>query len=126
MAQVAVVRAKGDGGLQDPQNGTYISSKRDTIVDYTAWVENLVNHDKVNLVDGPFDGSNWAEFQGHVATADGDIEKALVEYKKNLPAGNAKAEKVTVVASPQELDEKNEVTRASTRGPGVKTPPKED
>lgn len=84
MTQVAIVRAIGDGGFQEPRIGTYISSQSDTIVAYTEWVENLVNHDRVTLVE-KVEGSNYAEFAGHVAANDGDLEKALVEYRKVLP-----------------------------------------
>lgn len=103
MTTVAKVRALGDGGLQDPQSGAYISSKRDTIIQYTPWVENLVNHDKVALVEVLDDG-NYTEYQNFVTNAAGDEEKAYDAYKATLPRANPKAEKVTVVETAADVD----------------------
>lgn len=121
MTEVAIVRAIGDGGYQEPRAGTYISSQRDTIVGYSDWVENLVNHDKVKLVEGPFEGSNYGEYVNYVAQADGDMEKGLEAYRKVLPAGNKNHEKVKVVESPADADrqEKEEKTAAKPSAPAA-------
>jgi hypothetical protein len=125
MTQVAIVRAIGDGGYQEPRYGTYISSQRDTIVGYSDWVENLVNHDKVKLVEGPFEGSDYGEFANHVAKADGDEEKALGEYRKLLPAGNKNYEKVKVVESPADADAQEKEEKAAPK-PAQKTAANKD
>lgn len=107
MTQVAIVRAIGDGGYQEPRTGTYISSKRDTIVAFTDWVQNLVNHDKVKVVEGPFEGSEYTQYVNHVAQNQGDEAKALEEYRKTLPNGKAaaKTEPVKVVENTSDLVE---------------------
>ncbi len=104
MTQVAIVRAIGDGGFQEPRTGTYISSQNDTIVAYTEWVENLVNHDKVKLVE-LIEGSEYAQFVNHVAEEEGDQDKALAAYRKVMPEGQKNFEKVRVVESPKDLEE---------------------
>ncbi len=104
MTQVAIVRAIGDGGYQEPRTGTYISSKRDNIVAYNEWVENLVNHDKIKLVEGPFEGSEYTAYIQHVAAKDGDEAAALAEYRKGLPASDKNHEKVRIVESPADAD----------------------
>lgn len=104
MTQVAIVRAIGDGGFQEPRTGTYISSQNDTIVAYTEWVENLVNHDKVKLVE-LIENSEHSEYVNQIAAADGDQEKALEAYRKNLPQAQKNHEKVTVVENAADLDE---------------------
>ena len=104
MTQVAIVRAIGDGGFQEPRTGTYISSQSDTIVAFTEWVENLVNHDKVKLVE-LVEGSEYGQFVNHVAEEDGDQAKALEAYRKVLPTGQKNYEKVTVVENPADLDD---------------------
>ena len=111
MTQVAIVRAIGDGGFQEPRTGTYISSQSDTIVAFTEWVENLVNHDRVKLIE-KVEGSVYAEFVNHVAAQDGDQDKALVEYRKVLPQASAKFEKTVVVENPADLDEKKAEPKA--------------
>ena len=123
MTEVAIVRAIGDGGYQEPRAGTYISSQRDTIVGYSDWVENLVNHDKVKLVDGPFEGSNYGEYVNYVAQADGDMEAGLAEYRKVLPAGSKNHEKVKVVESPADAD-RQEKEAKETKAPAPAPAPK--
>lgn len=113
MTQVAIVRAVGDGGYQEPRTGTYISSKRDTIVAYTDWVENLVNHEKVKLVEGPYEGSEYGQFVNVVAENNGDQEVALEAYRKTLPIGNKDAEKIRTVESPADLEAQVKTEKAT-------------
>lgn len=101
--KVAILRAVGDGGLQDPSTGNYVSSKRDTVVPYSNWAESLVNHGQIKVVE-ILDGSDYGEFINHVAQADGDEDKALSSYRKVLPAGTKGAEKVRTVKDAADLE----------------------
>ena len=114
MTQVAIVRAIGDGGFQEPRTGTYISSQSDTIVAYTEWVENLVNHDKVKLIE-KIEGSEYGQFVNHVAEEDGDQDKALAAYRKVLPQASAKFEKTIVVEKPADLEEAKPVRKPADK-----------
>ena len=118
--RVAVLRALGDGGLQDPKTGTYISSKRDTIAPYSDWAESLVNHDKVKLVE-LLEGSNYADYVSQLAEAKGDEDAALQSYRKRLPSADTKAEKVLKVENAADLEQQesempNETKRTRKTG----------
>lgn len=82
--KVAILRATGAGGLQDPRTGLYISSKRDTLVPYSDWAETQVNHKQLKLVD-LLEESNYVEYIAHLTEAKGDEEAALESYRKSLP-----------------------------------------
>jgi len=114
--KVAILRAVGDGGLQDPQNGQYISSKRDTIAPFTSWAESLANHDRIKVVE-VLEGSDWGEFVNHLGQEGGDDEKALASYRKELPSG--KVEKVKVVKDAQDLERQD--AQAKDTGTSGKT-----
>lgn len=112
--KVAVLRAIGDGGLQDPNTGLYISSKRDTIVPFTAWAESLANHDKIKVVE-VLENSEYSEFVNHLAEAQGDEDKALEMYRKVLPAGQKGAETVRVVENAADLERQQETDKRGSR-----------
>lgn len=102
--RVAVLKAKGDGGLQDPKTGVYISSLRETIAPYSDWAESLVNHDKIELIE-VLDESNYGEYVNHLAEADGDEDAALKSYRSSLPSGRkGKVEKTIVAANAADLE----------------------
>jgi len=102
--RVAVLKAKGDGGLQDPKTGVYISSLRETIAPYSDWAESLVNHDKIELIE-VLDESNYGEYVNHLAEADGNEEAALKSYRSTLPSGRkGKTEKVIVAENAADLE----------------------
>lgn len=110
--KVAILRAVGDGGLQDPRTGTYISSKRDTLVPYSDWAESLVNHKQLRVVE-VLEGSNWADYVNYLTEAKGDEEAGLAAYRKSLPSGNKKAEKVLVVEDAADAVRQREEMRDS-------------
>lgn len=113
--KVAILRAVGDGGLQDPSTGNYVSSKRDTVVPYSNWAESLVNHGQIKVVE-ILEDSDYGEFVNHVAQADGDEEKALSSYRKVLPSGTKGAEKVRTVKDSADL-ERQQADEKATRTP---------
>lgn len=124
--KVAILRAVGDGGLQDPSTGNYVSSKRDTVVPYSNWAESLVNHGQIKVVE-ILEDSDYGEFVNHVAQADGDEEKALSSYRKVLPTGTKGAEKVRTVKDAadlerQQAEDKETRTTAKTAVAGKDAP----
>ena len=119
--RIAVLRAKGDGGLQDPKSGVYISSLRDTVAPYTDWAESLVNHDEITLVDLLEDG-NYADYVNHVREANGDEEAGLKSYRSSLPSGRKeKTEKKLVVENAADL-ERQRAEEKEGRTPKEKAP----
>lgn len=109
--KVAILKAKGQGGLQDPKSGRYISSKRDTVVPYTDWAESQVNHKAITAVE-VLEESNFADYVGYLTEANGDEEKALTAYRKSLPkpktgkdADAEKAEKEAKAKAAKEAQE---------------------
>lgn len=121
--KVAILRAVGDGGLQDIRTGAYISSKRDTVVPYSDWAESLVNHKQVKAVE-VLDGSNYAEYVNYLAEAKGDEEKALAAYRKALPSGKKGAEKIIPVADAADaIRQREEMRTKKDEAPAVATKP---
>lgn len=118
MTAIAKVQAIGEGGYVDPGTGIYISATDPVITGYTAWVENLVNHDKMKLVEGPYEGSNWAEFNLQLAAAEGDFDKAWDEYSATLPAPGKKAAPAPkVVADAADLAKQEAADKADKVAP---------
>lgn len=121
--KVAILRAVGDGGLQDPRTGIYVSSKRDTLVPYSDWAESLVNHKQLKVVE-VLEGSNYAEYVNYLAEAKGDEEKALANYRKSLPSGKRGAEKITTVENAADAVQKREEMRTSKKDEAPAVAPK--
>lgn len=113
--KVAILRAVGDGGLQDPSTGNYVSSKRDTVVPYTSWAESLVNHDQIKLVE-ILEGSDYSEYVAQLAEAQGDEEKALAAYRKVLPSANSKQEKMRTVKDAADLERQRAEEKDAEKG----------
>lgn len=120
--KVAILRATGPGGLQDPRTGVYVSSKRDTLVPYSDWAESLVNHKQLKVVE-VLEGSNYAEYVNYLAEAKGDEEKALASYRKSLPSGKRGAEKIIAVENAADAIRQKEEMRTSKKdeAPAVAT-----
>lgn len=110
--KVAILRAVGDGGLQDPRTGTYISSKRDTLVPYTDWAESLVNHKQLRVVE-ILEGSNWTEYVTYLTEAKGDEAAGLAAYRKALPSGKKAPEKRLTVEDAADAVRQREEMRDS-------------
>ena len=113
--KVAILRAVGDGGLQDPRTGVYVSSKRDTLIPYSDWAESLVNHKQLRVVE-VLDGSNYAEYVNYLTEAKGDEEKALAAYRKALPSGKKGAEKIIPVEDAADAIRQREEMRTKKDG----------
>lgn len=94
--KVAILRAIGAGGLQDPRTGIYISSKRNTIAPFTTWAESLANHGQIEVVE-VLEGSDYSQYVNHLAEAKGDEDAALEAYRKVLPSEDTGAERMRVV-----------------------------
>lgn len=117
--KVAILRAVGDGGLQDPRTGVYVSSKRDTLIPYSDWAESLVNHKQLRAVE-VLEGSNWAEYVNYLTEAKGDEEKALAAYRKSLPGGKKAPEKVLKVDDAADaIRQREEMRTGKNEAPAV-------
>jgi hypothetical protein len=120
MTAIAKVQAIGEGGYVDAGTGIYISATEPTLTGFTTWVENLVNHGKMKLVEGPYEGSNWAEFNLQLAAAEGDFDKAWGEYSALLPATGKKAEPAPkVVADAADLAKQEAAEKPAKAGKGA-------
>jgi len=122
--KVAILRAIGEGGLQDPRTGVYVSSKRDTIAPFGPWAEGLVNHGQLKIVE-VLENSDWTEYVNHLARANGDEDAALAAYRKVVPSADNGVERMRSVESAADLerqeDQEAERTATAKRGRGTRS-----
>ena len=74
-----------------------------------------MNHDQIKLVE-VLEGSDYSEYVNHLAQAQGDETKALETYRKALPSGDGKAEKMRKVENAADLERQREAEKADAKG----------
>lgn len=99
--KAVTVKAKGNAGYQDPQTGLYISSVQESTVPLTPWLENFINHNKIELIDTV--SEDWNSYIEDVRANGGNFTEATkVQNEKG------ETEEILVAASPAEADKKAE------------------